>query len=102
MKIASALDKGDLRKAVFFAETAVGKMVEATYTVNDVISPPPTHAYKGLLTLTRQPPGFLALLDRLLTGSSRVRTEATLALLDWLIPLLRPAMGEFPLNYRPW
>lgn len=102
MKIASALDESDLRKAVFFAETAVEKIVEATFAVNDVINPPPTHAYRGLLTLTSQPPDFPALLDRLLTESSQVRAEASLMLLDWLIPLLRPAMSKFPLNYRPW
>ncbi len=102
MKIASALDERYPRKAAFFAEIAVWNMVEALYTVHDVISPPPTHAYRMLLTLTKQPPGFPALVDRLLTGGPEARAEAALELLDWLIPLLRSAMSEFPLHYRPW
>ncbi len=102
MKIESALDEGDTQKAVFFSEVTLWKMIEVLYVINDVVSPPVTHAFRGLLNLGKRPPKFPSLLGRLLEGQPGARVSATLELISFLIPFLQPSMKEFPQHYQPW
>lgn len=102
MKIKSAQMEGNVRKGIFFAELALEKIVGALYTLNNIISPPPAHAFKGLLALTIKPSEFPTLLRRLLEGEASERASASLELLDFLLPLLKPSMDDFPQHYQSW
>ena len=102
LKIQSAIARKKPERAAFFAGTALEKCSGATYAVNNAIPRPAYQILQHYDELPKKPRNFAELLRRATVGATKQRTQAIVTWIDYLLPLLKPAMAKFPKYYKPW
>ena len=84
-KIAAALAAGDGLRASYVAATTSWKVLEGIWAVNDLPVPPSGALPARLGDLRDAPPEWPALFARLFQGDDRVRVDAALQAIDWIL-----------------
>lgn len=85
LKIQESRNKGDDLSAGFYVSNILWKIVEGLYLLNDKPTPPSTTAFRRISELKTLPEDFPEQWRSSLAGDINTRTEATVALIDFLL-----------------
>ena len=88
VKVAAAVDAGDLARAAYYASTSSWKVLEGIWAVHDKPIPPAGALWAHVDDLTARPPSVRTAMRVLFEGDAEARVQAALAILEWVLPLL--------------
>ena len=88
IKVAAARDAGDLLRAAYVASTSSWKILEGLWAANERPIPANAAVWTHLKDLSAAPQDLEPTLQKLFAGAAPERVEATIAIVDWVIPRL--------------
>lgn len=88
VKIVASRDAGDLLKSAYITSTSAWEVMVGLWAVNDRPIPPGGALLAHLGDLKKRPPHAERKLQELFLGDPLERIEATVQLIDWIVPLL--------------
>jgi len=88
LKMKVALTARDQFKASFVAITTSWEILMGLWAVNSKPMPPNSSAWFHLKDLSLKPPDSEEMLTRLFTGETQMRVQATIDMIDWILPHL--------------
>lgn len=88
-KIAAALDAGDERRAAYFTSTTVWEIMRGLWAAESRPMPSGGGVLAHLRDLERVPQEVKERLEVMLVGETRHRITAALALIEWILTMLK-------------